>query len=151
MRECDALRDGTFEGGPTDGPRFRRHAARCPDCRGQLEAEEALRDLFRATSRPGLSPRFDRVLRQRLREERERLHRRRWRLLVMQGYWAAASAACVLVVARIRWPSELPPTSVACIVGAVAGLALLAPLVLLRSLRIGPLDLIVKTMGAFRR
>ena len=35
--------------------------------------------------------------------------------------------------------------------GTVLGATLLAPLILLRSLRIGPLGLIAKTMEAFRR
>jgi len=150
MRECVELREWSIEGGASDDARFRRHAAECPDCREQLETERELRDLFRGAARPAPSLHFDRVLRQRLRAERRRLNRRRWRLAVMQGYWAAASAACVLVMARIQWPSELPSMPVACLFGSVLGLALLAPLVLLRSLRIGPLDLIVKTMEAFR-
>lgn len=150
MRECVELREWLIEGGAFDDARFRRHAAACPDCREQLETERELRDLFRGAARPAPSLHFDRALRQRLRAERRRLNRRRWRLFVMQGYWAAASSASLLVVARIHWPSELPSTPVAWLFASVLGLAALAPLVLVRSLRVDPLDLIAKTMEAFR-
>jgi len=141
----------TIESDPADDLRFRRHAARCPDCREQAEVERELRRLFGEIAQPGPSLQFNRELRQRLRAERERQQRHAWRLFVMQGYWAAAGVACVLVMTLIRWPSELPPAPVVCIFGAVLGTTLLAPLALFLSLRIGPLSLIVKTVEAFRR
>ena len=69
----------------------------------------------------------------------------------MQGYWAAASVASAIVIMLIRWPSELPPVTVMCSLGALLGMAVLTPLILFLSLRIGPINLILKTMDAFRR
>ena len=151
MSECDRFREMTIESDLADDVRFQRHAASCSDCREQWEAERELRQLFSGIAQPGPSLQFNRVLRQRLRVERERQQRRRRRLFVMQAYWVTASAACVIITMLVRWPSELPPAPVACLLGTALGMALLALLVLFLSLRIGPLGLIVKTMDTFRR
>lgn len=151
MSECDAFREPAAEGGPVEEGRLRRHAARCPVCRDQLLADGELRRLFRGIAQPGPSLHFNRVLRERLRAERRRQRRWRWRRLVMQGYWAAASVASVIVVLSIRWPSELSSGPAGCTLGAVVGLALLTPLLLLLPLRIGPLRLVLDTMDAFRQ
>jgi len=151
MSECDRFREMTLERDRADDVRFQRHAARCADCREQLNADRELRRLFEGIAQPGPSLHFGRVLRQRLRAERQRQQRQRWRLFVMLGYWVAAVAACGIVVSLVRWPSELPPAPVAGLFGAVLGMTLLAPAVLLLTLRIGPLDLIAKTVQALRR
>lgn len=151
MSECERFREMTIERDPAEDPRLHRHAARCADCREQLETERALRQLFREVARPAPSPHFDRTLRQRLRAEREQQRRNSWRLMVMQGYWVAASAACVVVMLLTRWPSDLPPAPVVCLAAIVLGTTLLAPLVLFLTLRIGPLGLIAETINAFRR
>jgi len=127
------------------------HAERCPDCREQSEADRELRRLFQSAPRPGPALHFNRVLRSRLRAERERQRRRRWRLLVMQGYWVAASVACVIVLTLTRWPMQMPSPQVTCSIGGAFAIALLTPLTLLMSLGIGPLRLILETMEAFRR
>ena len=59
--------------------------------------------------------------------------------------------ASAIVMMLIRWPSELPSVPVMCSLAAVFGMALLMPLILFLSLRIGPLDLILGTMEEFRR
>ena len=126
------------------------HTTPCPRCRGQLEADRELRQLFRSIAPTGPSLYFNRVLRSRLRAERQRLRRRRWRLLLMQGYWVAASVAGVIVMTLTRWPEAMPSLQVAFTIGVTFAIALLTPLILLRSLSIGPLGLIIKTMEAFR-
>lgn len=151
MSECPRFREMAIDRDPADDLRLQRHATGCSDCREQLETDHELRRLFQGVAQPGPSLHFNRVLRQRLRAERERLRRRRWRLFVMQGYWVAAGAACALVLTLVRWPSELPPLPVAGLFGTVLGMTLLAPLALFLSLRIGPLGLIAKTMETFRR
>lgn len=151
MSECDELQELTFECDPAGDTRLQRHAARCPHCREQLEGERALRQLFQGVPQPGPSLHFNRELRKRLCAERQRQHRSRWRLFVMQGYWAAASVASGLVMMLIRWPSELPSVPVLFSFGAVFGVALLTPLILFQSLRIGPLDLILGTIEQLRR
>ena len=151
MSECGAFPETAVERDPAEDARLRRHASRCPECREQLEADRELRRLFRGIAQPAPSLQFNRELRRRLRAEREGQRRRRWRLFVMQGYWAAAAATCAVVMTLTRWPSELPPAPVACLFGTVLGVTLLAPLVLLLTMRIGPLGLIVKTMEALRR
>jgi hypothetical protein len=69
----------------------------------------------------------------------------------MQGYWVAASVASVCILLLIRWPSELPSVPVLCSLAAVFAVALLTPMILLRSLRTGFLDLILGTMEELRR
>ena len=69
----------------------------------------------------------------------------------MQGYWVAASVATATVIMLTRWPSELPSVTLLCSFGALLGMALLAPLILFLSLRIGPIGLILNTMDVFRR
>ncbi len=151
MSECDEIRELTIERNPADDARIQRHAARCPHCREELEAERELRQLFQGIPQFGPSLHFNRELRKRLRAERQRQHRHRWRLFVMQGYWIAATVASVIVMMLIRWPSELPSVLVMRYVGAVLGVALVTPLLLFLRLRIGPLGLILATMEQFRR
>ncbi len=151
MSECDELRELIVECDPADDARLGQHAARCPHCRAQLAAERELRQLFQGIPQSGPSLHFNRELRRRLHAERERQHRHRWRLFVMQGYWVAASVASLFVMMLIRWPSELPSVPVMFSLGGVIGVALLTPLMLLRSLRISPMDLILGTMEQFRR
>jgi predicted anti-sigma-YlaC factor YlaD len=151
MSECDELLELTIERDPAGDARLQRHAARCSHCREQLGAERELRQLFQGIARPGPSLHFNRELRERLRAERQRQRRQGRRLFVMQGYWVAASLASVIVMMLVRWPSELPSVPVMCSLGAVFGVALLTPLILFLSLRIGPLGLILKTMEALRR
>ena len=151
MSECDEFRELTTDRDPAEDARLQRHAAGCSRCREQLETDRDLRQLFQGIARPGPSLHFNRVLRKRLHTERQLQRRYRWRLFVMQGYWAAASVASAIVIMLIRWPSELPSVTVMCSFGALFGMALLTPLILLRSLRIGPINLILNTMDAFRR
>ena len=151
MSECDELRDLIVECDPADDGRLQRHAARCLRCREQLETERELRRLFQGIPQSGPSLHFNRELRKRLHVERQRQRRHRWRLFVMQGYWAAASVASLFVLMLIRWPSELPPAPVMFSLGVVFVVALLTPLMLLLSLRINPLDLFLGTMEQFRR
>ena len=151
MSECDELRDLTVEWDLAADPRLQQHAARCPHCREELEAERELRQLFQGIPQFGPSLHFNRELRKRLRAERQRQHRHRWRLFVMQGYWIAAAVASVIVMTLIRWPSELPSVPVMCSLGVVFGLALVTPLLLFLRLPIGPLGLILATMEQFRR
>ena len=151
MSECDEFREPAAGRDPAEDARLQRHAAGCSRCREQLDTDRALRELFQGTGRPGPSLHFNRVLRKRLHEEGQLQHRYRWRLLVMQGYWAAASVASVIVILLTRWPGDVPSAPVLCSLGALFGTALLALLVLFRSLRMGPIDLILDTMDAFRR
>jgi predicted anti-sigma-YlaC factor YlaD len=151
MSECDEFRELTADRDPAEDARLQRHAARCSHCREQLETDRELRQMFQGVARPGPSLHFNRELRKRLRAERQLQRRYRWRLLVMQGYWAAASVASAFVIMLIRWPGELPSVPVMCSFGAVFGMALLTPLILFLSLRMGPMNLILNTMNAFRR
>ena len=148
MRECDRFLDLSFERDPADDAALQQHAARCPACREQMESERELRRLFHGIPRPGPSLHFNRVLRERLRAERERQRRGRWRLLVMQGYWVAASLASAAVLILIRWPGDpLPAIGAA---GAAIGMVLIPAALLLLSLRIGPVRLLIGTMRALR-
>jgi predicted anti-sigma-YlaC factor YlaD len=151
MSECDEVLALTLECDATKQVRLRRHAARCSDCREQLELDRALRQTFQGIARPGPSLHFNQALRERLRAERQGLRRRRRRLLVMQGYWVAAIAASVIVLMLIRWPKELPSVPIAISLTAVFGVTQIAPLVLFLCLRITPLSLILNTMETFRR
>lgn len=151
MSECDEFRELTTDRDPAEDARLQRHAAECSSCREQLATDRDLRELFQGIARPDPSLHFNRVLRERLHAERQLQRRSRWRLLVMQGYWIAASVASAIVIMLIRWPGELPPAAVMCSFGALFGMALLATLILFRSLRIGPINLILNTMDAFRR
>lgn len=151
MSECDGFRVLATVGCPAEDARLQRHAARCCSCSEQLAADRELRQLFEGITRPGPSLDFNRALRDRIHMERQLRLRCRWRLLVMQGYWLAAGLASALVITLIRWPSGVPSVPAICSVGAVFGAALIAPLVLLLSLRTGPLRLILNTMVAFKR
>lgn len=151
MSECHEFRELIAEPEPAEEARLQRHTAQCSSCREQLVTDRELRQLFQGIACPGPSPHFNRVLRKRLRTERELQRRSRWRLFVMQGYWVAASVASAIVMMLIRWPSELPSVPVICSFGAVFGIALLPPLILFLSLRIGTMNLLLKTMDAFRR
>jgi predicted anti-sigma-YlaC factor YlaD len=151
MSECDEVLALILEYDANQEARLRRHAARCSDCREQLDADRALRQTFQGIARPGPSLHFNRALGERLRAERQGLRRRRWRLLVMQGYWVAAIAASVIVMMLIRWPKELPSAPIAISLAAAFGITLIAPLVLFLCLRITPLTLILNTMETFRR
>jgi predicted anti-sigma-YlaC factor YlaD len=151
MSECEKLLELIIGCDPVDDAHLQRHAAQCSHCREQLEAERELRHLFQGIPRPGPSLHFNRKLGKRLRAERERQRRHRWRLYAMQGYWVAASLASMIVMLLIRWPSELPSVPAMVSLGAVFGVALLAPLILFMSLRVSPLGLILGTMDEFRR
>jgi predicted anti-sigma-YlaC factor YlaD len=151
MSDCERLRETANETNLAEDPDFQRHVASCPQCQEQLLVDSELHQLFRGIARPGPSPHFNRILRQRLEAERERQCRRRRRLVMMYVYWVAASVASVLVLVLVRWPSELLSTPAVCSFGVVFGMALLTPLILFMSLRVGPLNLIVSTINAFRR
>ena len=151
MSDCERLRETAHETDLAEDLDFQRHVAGCPQCQEQLLVDSELRQLFRGIPRPAPSPHFNQVLRERLHAEEERQHRRRRRLVVMYVYWIAASVASALVLVLVRWPSELPSTPVVCSFGVVFGMALLAPLILLLSLRIAPRNLILSTVDAFRR
>ena len=151
MSECDEIRELITDRDPAEDARLQRHAARCSRCREQLASDRDLRGLFQRIARPGPSLHFNLVLRERLHAEGQRQRRCRWRRLVMQGYWIAAGVASAIVIMVIRWPGELPSAAVMCSFGALFGMALIAPLILFLSLRVGPISLILNTMDAFRR
>jgi len=116
----------------------------------QSIVDRELRRLFEALERPAPSFHFNRVLRERLRAEQERQRRRGRCLAVMQGYWIAACAASAIVMLLVHWPSGLGSGPIVCALGVVFGMALLPALILLRSLRIGPVRLILETTRTFR-
>lgn len=151
MSECDEFRELSVGRDPAEEARFQRHAARCSCCREQLAIDRELRQMFQGIPSPGPSLHFNQVLRKRLHTERQLQSRYRWRLFVMQAYWAAASVAIAIVMILIRWPSELPSIPVMCCFGVAFGMILITPLILLLNLRIGPMNLILNTMDAFRR
>jgi len=151
MSECDEFRELITDRDPAEDARLQRHAARCSGCREQLATDRDLRELFQGMARPGPSLYFNWVLRERLHAERQLQRRYRWRRLVMQGYWVAASMASAIVIMLIRWPNEWPSVTVMCSFGALFGMALLTPLILFLSLRIDPINLIFTTMDVFRR
>ena len=151
MSECDELLELSIECDIADDARFQRHVAWCSRCREELGADRELRQLFQGVVRPGPSLHFNRELRKRLHAERQRQRRYGLHLVVMQGYWAAAIVASIIVMVLIRWPSELPSPIVMWTLGAVFGAALITPLMLVRRLHIGPLGLILRTMQEFRR
>jgi predicted anti-sigma-YlaC factor YlaD len=151
MSECDEILEQIVGGSSADEVRFQRHAARCSHCREQLNVEGKLRDLFQGVAPAGPSLHFNRELSRRLDVERERQRRQRRRLLVMRGYWVAAALASLFVISLVRWPEELPSMAVLLAVGTALGMALLAPLILLLSLRIGPLGLLLGTVEELRK
>jgi hypothetical protein len=151
MSECPEFRERAMETDPAEDAQLQTHVARCPQCQEQLLIDSELRQLFQGIPRPAWSPDFHQTLRQRLRAEREGQHRRRRRLIMMCAYWISASVVSALVMILIRWPNELPSVPVMCSFGAVFGMALLTPLVLLLSLRISPVSLVLSTVTTFRR
>lgn len=150
MSECD---ESSAPGRDLDAEketRLRRHAKLCADCGEQLEVDRALRQAFQGVACPGPSLHFSQALRDRIRIERRSLRRQRWRLLVMQGYWIAATAASVVLMLQVRWPEELQAGAMTSPLSAMIGLTLIAPLILSACLRITPLNLILTTMKIFR-
>lgn len=150
MSECDEFSTPGRDLDAEKETRLRLHAKRCADCGEQLEVDRALRQAFQGVACPGPSLHFSRALRERIRTERRGLRRQRWRLLVMQGYWVAATASSVVVVLQVRWPEELQAGAMTSPLAAMVGLTLIAPLILSACLRITPLNLILKTMKIFQ-
>lgn len=122
------------------------HLARCPACRNQWAAEEALDGLFSEAAPPGLSEQFNQNLRQRIAAEPKTRHR--WLILVMQVYWLAAS----LVSAVILFKMEGIKAEEGVMVGMFLLLCFTGPILLLGfRLRFGLFDLIFSTMAPLER
>ena len=151
MDECAAFVDPVTVRELVDDRRVREHIERCSRCREQLEIDRELGELFEGIARPGPSLHSDRVLRKRLHAEGLLRRRNRLCLILMQACWVAAAGASAIVIMLVRWPRELPSMQVLSCSGAVLGFALLTPLILLRSLRMGPIKLILSTIEVFRR
>jgi len=122
------------------------HRDSCPDCQEQWLVDQELRQLFQGCATPDLSLTFRHELRQRIAAERRPNQVRRWRLLVMQSYWAAAALACLVILVRLPYPAHSFSPAAVVLLGLVATLALLPVLVLLRSFGVSMLDLIWGTL-----
>jgi len=117
------------------------HLAHCPACRDQWAAEEALDSLFSEAAPPILSSRFNENLHQRIAVEPKA--RNRWPLLVMQGYWLAAS----LIIAFIFLNMEGVHTWEGFTMVIFLLFCFVSPIFLLgRKLGFGLFDLILSTM-----
>jgi anti-sigma factor RsiW len=151
MSDCNLFSERTIGVDTIDDDALDAHAAGCPSCRRQLIAHRELRHAFQGLAQPSLSPHFDRELRRRLETERKRDRAHRWRLLLMQGYWMAASVACLCILWLTRWPAETPSALAVGALGMIFAMVLVTLVLLLRSLRTGFLDVIFGTMSLLRR
>ena len=145
VRECPEFERhrGKLDTRFTEGERraWEAHLAGCPACRDQWAAEEALGDLFSRAAPPELSSRFDENLRRRIATE----PKKRWALLVMQGYWLAASLISAFILFNMEGIQARPGPGVMMLLT----LCFAGPILLLgRRLRFGLFDLILRTMAA---